>query len=139
VARKSIQLSALLILLLLTGCPLTPTPTPTATSAPTPTTVPYAERSSHLERIMRLVVNSSDCDPTTEVLHKYLNGLSIDLTQTTLTVVEPGTIESYEDFRDLAIETIGLAALVSNAGRNGDWYLEKIEMKALRSEDYART
>ncbi len=97
---------------------------------PTSTPEPPEQWAGLVKDFLLYLVTSPDYDPEGRVLHRYIDTLSIQVADKSVKLVTGEIVESEDDFLSLVHEAIGLTAILSSAGRDGDWGLERIELQA---------
>lgn len=98
-------------------------PTITLTEIPYSKSPVDSEREEYLEKFLLNMTEDERYDPSTHVLHKYINGIYAIVEGTNIYIITSKFPELNDDFLDLAMETLLIASMVC--------YVEKWEINHL--------
>lgn len=105
-----------------------------------PTSQQFDARIYFLDDLLQSVINDPQYNQNTSVLHKYINSISIDFNNDTLTFIILDDIANADDYVSISYDLILMGALASNPGKANDWGLQRIEViNPGPNENYVRT
>lgn len=106
------------------------TPFPSATPFPSPLTSGEtdSEKEEFIDFFLRGIIDDPRYNPSTSVLHKYIDNLNITVNGTVLTFTLYGETDSIDDFVGLGFDVILAGILSSKVGKEDDWGLTRIEL-----------
>lgn len=103
-------------------------PTTRAPTAKPPTAAPSLTREDELRLFLIGIVEDPRYDYSSQVVHKYLDQIDVDISLSTLAYTVWGDLDTADDFINLGADLIVMGAIVSRAGQSGDWNLARIEV-----------